>query len=147
MYAAEIAAFEGTSYEALVAFATLVELAHTITGAPWWPHGPIEIRKAKAGAGSSSARQRTGGAPVVRLADPQMTSATLVHELAHVLAGITDGHGPVFRRAHIDLAGAAFGAHAAEWLLDAYRGMGLEPGVRRWPVPPAARRAGGPIAL
>jgi hypothetical protein len=147
VYAAEIAAFEGTSYEAITPFDELLVLGRLVTGAGWWPRGLIEIVPARADAGSSSARQRGSGPPVVRLAAPQMTPATVLHELAHVLAGLDDGHGPVFRRAHVDLVGFAFGDEAATWLLDAYHRMGLEPGVRRWPAPPIRREAGGPLAL
>ena len=50
VYAAEIAAFEGTSYEALAPFDELVVLARTITTASWWPHGDI--------AGGPGARRR-----------------------------------------------------------------------------------------
>jgi hypothetical protein len=81
------------------------------------------------------------------LAAPQMTPATVLHELAHVLAGIDDGHGPVFRRAHVDLVGFAFGDVEANWLLDAYAAMGLAPGGRSWSQPPLTRAAGGPLAL
>ena len=84
---------------------------------------------------------------MVRLAAPQMTAATLVHELAHVLAGVEAGHGPTFRRAHVDLVGYCFGDAEAEWLLDAYAAMGLAPGERTWPSPPVRRGAGGPLAL
>jgi hypothetical protein len=76
-----------------------------------------------------------------------MTPATVLHELAHVLAGIDDGHGEVFRRAHVDLVGYAFGEAPATWLVDAYRGMGLAPGARRWLAPPIRRDTGGPLAL
>lgn len=147
VYAAEIAAFEGTSYEAVTAFETLVALGTTISGADWWPHGPIEVRRARSDASSSSARQRSGTAPVVRLAAPQMTSATLVHEFAHALAGVHAGHGPSFRRAHVDLVGYVFGDTEAGWLLDAYAAMDLAPGARSWPVPPVRHATGGPVAL
>ena len=60
-----------------------------------------------------------------------MTPATLVHELAHALAGVAAGHGPAFRRAHVDLVGYVFGDTEAGWLLDAYAQMGLEPGSAR----------------
>lgn len=147
VYAAEIAAFEGTSYESIKPFDELLDLGTLITAAPWWPHGPIEIVPARSDAGSSSARQRGSGPPVVRLAAPQMTEATVVHEFAHVLAGLSDGHGTVFRRAHVDLIGFAFGDEPATWLVDAYRSMGLAPGDRRWSPPPIRRSAGGPLAL
>lgn len=147
VYAAEIAAFEGTSYESIVPLDELFALGRLVTAAPWWPHGPTDIVPARADAGSSSARQRGSGPVVVRLAAPQMTRATLLHELAHVLAGVGDGHGEVFRRAHVDLVGYVFGDEPATWLVDAYRAMGLEPGRRRWPAPPIRRSAGGPLAL
>jgi hypothetical protein len=147
VYAAEISAFEGTSYESISEFESLVSLAATVTSAPWWPHGPIEVRRARSDASSSSARQRGADAPVIRLATPQLTPATLVHELAHVLAGVGAGHGPAFRRAHVDLAGSAFGATEAGWLLDAYAQMGLAPGHRTWPTPPFRHGAGDPVAL
>ena len=37
VYAAEIAAFEGTSYEVLTSIGPLIDLAATITAADWWP--------------------------------------------------------------------------------------------------------------
>lgn len=84
---------------------------------------------------------------MVRLAAPQMTPATVLHELAHVLAGLDDGHGGVFRRAHVDLVGYAFGEEPATWLIDAYRAMALDPGARCWLAPPIRRETGGPLAL
>jgi hypothetical protein len=146
VYAAEIAAFEGTSYESLVTFDELAALAVSISSAAWWPHGQVSVVPARRDARTSSTRQRGEAAPVVRLAAPQMTPATLIHELAHVLAGLAAGHGEVFRRAHVDLAGVAFGATEASWLLDAYDAVGLPAGARAWPDPTPHRR-GGPIAL
>lgn len=147
VYAAEIAAFEGTSHESVAPFTDLLDLAALIVEASWWPHGEIDVVPARVDAGSSSTRQRTGTAPVVRLAAPQMTPATVVHEFAHVLAGVTHGHDEVFRRAHVDLVGYAFGDEPAGWLLDGYAAMGLEPGSRAWAAPPVRREAGGQIAL
>lgn len=147
VYAAEIAAFEGTSLESLSPFADLVELATLISSAAWWPHGHITVVPARSDARSSSARQRSPGAPVVRLAAPQMTPATVAHEFAHVLAGLTHGHDEVFRRAHVDLVGFTFGDEAATWLLDSYAAMGLGPGRRAWSTPPLRHAAGGPVAL
>lgn len=147
VYAAEIAAFEGTSYETVTPFHELLDLARVVVEATWWPRGEIEVVPARADAGSSSTRQRAGGPPVIRLAAPQLTPATLVHEFAHVLAGVGTGHGGGFRRAHVDLVGYVFGDEEANWLLDAYRAIGLEPGERAWPTPPLRRAAGGPVAL
>lgn len=135
LYAAEIAAFDGTSYETVVAFESLVELARTVTSARWWPFGEVDVVRARTDAVSSSTRQRGRGPAVVRLAASQMTAATLVHELAHVLAGVEAGHGGAFCRAHLDLVGAAFGAEPAAWLSDAYDAMGLVVGGRTWPEP------------
>lgn len=147
VYAAEIAAFEGTSYESVVPFAELLALAELVTAATWWPCGATTVVQARRDASSSSTRQRGSAVPVVRLAAPQMTPATLLHELAHVLAGLGAGHGERFRRAHVDLVGYAFGEHEAGWLLDAYAAVGLEPGERSWPAPPVRGGAGGPIVL
>jgi hypothetical protein len=73
-----------------------------------------------------------------------MTVATLIHELAHVLAGGWAGHGPLFRRAQLDLAACWIGVREAEWLADAYAGFGLGIGERTWSEPP---QRGGAIAL
>ena len=147
VYAAEIAAFEGTSYESITPFAQLVGLGRLVSSAAWWPHGEIDVVRARSNAGSSSTRQRGSGAPVVRLAAPQMTPATVIHEFAHVLAGVTSGHGELFRRAHIDLVGYAFGVTPAKWLLGAYAAVGLDPGRRNWPPPPLRWATGEAIAL
>ena len=147
VYAAEIAAFEGTSYETITEFDELVDLAGLITSASWWPRGAVPVVRARADAGSSSASQRGVDRPTVRLAAPQMTPATLVHELAHVLAGVGSGHGPTFRRAHVDLTGYAFGETEAVWLLDAYAAMQLAPGPRAWAQPPVRDGCAGPMAL
>jgi hypothetical protein len=124
-----------------------VALASTITSAAWWPRAAVAVVPARADAGSSSTRQRGSERPVVRLATPQMTPATLVHELAHVLAGVALGHGPEFRRAHVDLVGFAFGEAEAQWLLDAYAAMGVTPGKRAWPAPGVRAGTGAPRAL
>lgn len=147
VYAAEITAFEGTSYESVAPFEELLGLGRLVTSAAWWPHGAIRIVPARSDAASSSTRRRGSEPLVVRLAAPQMTPATVLHELAHVLAGLDAGHGELFRRAHVDLVGYALGDEPATWLVEAYLGMGLRPGLRRWPSPPVRRGAGGPIAL
>ncbi|MAT04933.1 MAG: hypothetical protein CL424_07815 [Acidimicrobiaceae bacterium] len=147
VYAAEIAAFEGTSYETIVDFDELLDLGRVVESAAWWPHGEVSVVRARRDASSSSTRRRGAAAPVVRLAGPQMTPATVLHEFAHVLAGVDAGHDGRFRRAHVDLVGYVFGDDEAGWLLDAYAAVGLVPGSRDWPAPPVRGGAGGPIAL
>ncbi|HUF97188.1 MAG TPA: hypothetical protein VMM60_03590 [Ilumatobacter sp.] len=137
VYAAEVAAFEGTTFEEITPLDELVQLASQLCAAGWWPHGHIAVVGARSDASSSSTRQHGGGPPVVRLAAPQMTPATLVHELAHVLAGVSAGHGPLFRQAYVDLASAAFGAEPSSWLAAQFDSFGLGRAQRRWEVPPA----------
>ena len=147
VYAAEIAAFEGTSYEVVTSIEPLIELAATITAADWWPRGPIPVVRARVrrivvvdpATGPRSARRAAR-----RSSDDP---ATLVHELAHVLAGVGLGHRCVFRRAHVDLVGCAFGEAEAVWLGDAYRSMDLTFGARAWSAPPARSDTGPSCAV
>ena len=146
VYAAEVAAFEGTELEAVVPFGVLVELAGRVVAQEWWPRGDVFVRRARSDARDSTTRQASRVA--IHLAAPQMTPATLIHELAHVLAGVESGHDELFRVAHVDLATSVLGADCAGWLTVAYRDAGLAVGVRQWPQPVLAVRsiAVGPAA-
>jgi hypothetical protein len=147
VYAAELAAYEGTELESVVGFDELAALADRVMSEAWWPGGRVPVRRARSDARSSATRHASRA--VIHLAAPQMTPATLVHELAHVLAGVGAGHGALFRRAHVDLATFAFRSDRGRWLAEAYAGAGLSLGTRRWPQPPlvTARVALGPIPL
>lgn len=148
LYAAELAAFDGTSYESLVPLPELVQLAARVCAADWWQVGQVEIVAARADAASSSTRQRGDTLPVVRLAAGQATPATLLHELAHVLAGLAAGHGPRYRRAYLDIVGFCWGEMAAGWLRAEFEAARLAVGERTWPAPPVALGPSpGPIAL
>lgn len=136
VYAAELAAFDGTSFEVIRPLSDLVELAAAVTSSAWWPHGPTPVVAARADAASSSARRRGAGPAVVRLAAGQMTSITLLHELAHVLAGVEAGHGPRFRRAYLDVVAYALGPVPAGWLQEQFDlGRLAVAGRRGWPAP------------
>ena len=149
VYAAEEAAFGGTTLDSVTRFEHLERLALQVMSLPWWPGPVVPVVTARVDARSSCARSTADGVEI-RLAPPQQTPVTLTHELAHVLAGLTVGHGPTFRRAHIDIVTSVLGAEAGRWLLDAYRSCGLS-------IPPAERptepepllepRVVGPIAL
>jgi hypothetical protein len=103
------------------------------------------VRRARSDARSSTTRHTSR--TTIHLAGPQMTPATLIHELAHVLAGVDAGHGELFRRAHVDVANFAFGSDRGSWLDAAYGGAGLTLGTRRWPQPVAVDAVAGSLAL
>jgi hypothetical protein len=133
VYAAELVAYEGTELEAVVGFDELVALADRVMTQAWWPNGRVPVRRARSDARSSATRHTSHA--VIHLAAPQMTPATLIHELAHVLSGVGAGHGELFRRAHVDMASFAFGAERGGWLAEAYAAAGLSLGRRHWPLP------------
>jgi hypothetical protein len=145
VYAAELAAFEGTELEAVVAFDDLVAIADRVMSDAWWSRGRVVIRRSRSDARSSTTRHTSRTA--IHLAIPQMTPATLIHELGHVLAGVDAGHGELFRRAHVDVASFAFGADRGSWLAVAYESAGLTLGTRRWPQPVPVDAAAGSLAL
>lgn len=148
VYAAELAAFDGTAYEAIVPLDDLVALAARVTTAAWWPRGPVEVVAARTDAASSSTRQRGHGRPVVRIAAGQSTPATVLHELAHALAGLDAGHGPRYRRAYLDVVGFCWGEMSADWLRTEFAAARLAVGERDWLTPPVAPGpTPGPIAL
>ena len=133
VYAAERAAFDGTTIEEVIPFAEVVAAADRLTSSSTWSMGRIEVVAARADASTSTTVWQPHDSPTVRITRPQQTLGTLVHEMAHVLAGRDAGHGPQFRRAHLDITSALLGDDAAGWLDEAYRAHGLDIGERRWP--------------
>jgi hypothetical protein len=157
VYAAELAAFDGTDLERVLPMGAALDAARALIGTQWWPGGPVEVRTARSDARSSSARERTDSV-VVSIAAPQATLATVAHELAHVLAGPGHGHDAVFRRALLDVVAAITnlgssaprgsdlarrGAIHRDQMAGALRAGGLEIGKRTWSAPDV----GGPIPL
>jgi hypothetical protein len=141
VYAAELMAFDGTELESVEPFAVVQAFAEQLLAGPWWSAGPVRVTTARRDARASTTRAGGSGQDAeIRLAGPQCTRSTVVHELAHVLAGPAEGHGPMFRRAHVDVATVALGAERGGWLAEAYAAAGLELGARAWPEP----SAGGP---
>jgi hypothetical protein len=137
VYAAEEAAFGGTDLEDRRPLAELQARAATLVDGDWWARAggrPVDVVAARLDARSSSARGRGGGA-VVRLAEAQLDTATVAHELAHVLAGIDQGHDERFRAAHVDVVAVLAGSRAAAALAASYRTFGLTVGPRPWPPP------------
>jgi hypothetical protein len=69
------------------------------------------------------------------LAAGQHDVGSLVHELAHALAGVDRGHDERFRAALIDVAGLVVGPAAAASMAAALRQLGLSVAARPWPPP------------
>ncbi len=156
VYAAEAVAFDGTDLESTLPLERLQDLVAELTATAWWSGPPVAVTAARRDAASSSARDRqvaAGGPASVRIAAGQCTIATVVHELAHCLAGVDAGHGPVFRAAMLDVVTVATnldptdrrGALHVAQLRQAFDEARLAVGERRWPAPPSS--VGGPIVL
>ncbi len=146
LYAAELAAFDGTDLEQVQPFATIQAVLQQVVDGDWWPAGGVEVRRARSDAGASSTRctsSEVGTQATISLSAPQMTIATAAHELAHVLAGPHRGHGAVYRRAYLDTVRVMtnldptdrrMGLHV-EQLSSALVAAGLDVGERSWPAP------------
>jgi hypothetical protein len=157
VYSAELAAFDGTDLETVVEFEALRRRVSSVTAGEWWPGPPVDVRRARVDAHSSSARCGESATEqdtvVIRLAAGQVTLATAAHELAHALAGPTRGHGAEFRRAYLDVVAVITNTvpsdrrrtlHVGQ-LAAAFDSFGLPIGDRWWRPPPLA--ASGAIAL
>lgn len=135
--AVEEAAFGGTHADQVVDREVLHELIADVVNGPWWQQcGPaVMVTTPRRSTRSSTARSRGADPIEIRLAEEQLTRATVAHELAHALAGVADGHGGLFRAAHIDVCALLCGAEAAAALAEAYPAFGLVVAARPWPAP------------
>jgi hypothetical protein len=157
LYAAELAAFDGTDLEIELGYDAVVRRILTVTAGEWWAGPSIEVRRARADARASSTRctvdAADGVTAIIRLAHEQTTVATAAHELAHALAGVAAGHGPVFRRAYIDVVAVITNLDSTDrrrdvhtdQLAEAFAARNLKVGNRQWAAPPV--EGVGPIAL
>ena len=154
VYAAELAAFDGTDLESPVSFERLERAIHSLTAGVWWPGPPVVVTRARSGAASSAASTGPRSATVeIRLADGQLTVATAAHELAHTLAGVGHGHDGSFRRACLDVVAVLTnldpldrrGELHVDQLARAFAASNLSVGERMWPAPEG--RITGAIAL
>ncbi len=156
VYAAELAAFDGTDLEAVRAFEFIAGVLRLVVDGPWWPGGVVSVERSRADASASVTRctvDSDGERAAIRLSQPQMTVATAAHELAHALAGSGRGHDAVYRRAYLDLirvitnldtTDRRHDIHVSQ-LAEAFAAAGLKVGEREWPAPPDA--IGSAIAL
>lgn len=152
VYAAELAAFDGTDLEVVVGVERLAAVADRLTAGEWWPGPMVVVRSARSDARSSTTRCAATGA-TIRVAESQATVATAAHELAHALAGAGAGHDGRFRAAYLDVIAVLTnldpterrGAIHVDQLRTAFAAGGLDVADRGWPAPPPA--IAGPIAL
>lgn len=156
LYAAEVAAFDGTDLEELRPFEDIEGALRSIVGGSWWPGGRVSVERARVDAASSATRCSVDGQGVkatIRLSALQMTVATAAHELAHALAGASCGHDDVYRRAYLDVVRVITNLDSTDrrrdvhvtQLADAFAAARLHVGERRWPAPPDS--TGGAFAL
>lgn len=147
VYAAELAAFDGTDLEETVPFEAVQALISRVVDGDWWPGGQVEVRRARVDAGSSTTRCAVDGGDrrsTISLSGPQMTVATAAHELGHALAGSQRGHDAVYRRAYLDVVRVITnldttdrrGDLHVDQLAAAFAASGLAVGGRSWPAPP-----------
>ena len=134
VYAAELSAVGGTTLEQQLSLDELRDAAAAIITSAWWPTRAITIGSARKDARSSRAHDR-GDRDEIRVAAGQHDMATLIHELAHALAGTAAGHGPMFRAAHLDLMSLLAPPVVVDWLRRAYAAHGLAVGEREWELP------------
>lgn len=152
LYAAELAAFDGTDLEVVVDVDRLAALADQLMAGEWWPGPVVAVRPARSDARSSTTRCAAAGA-TIRLAAGQATIATTAHELAHALAGVGAGHDGRFRAAYLDVIAVITnldptdrrGQLHVEQLRRSFAAHGLDVSPRGWREPPSA--ISGPIEL
>jgi hypothetical protein len=136
VYAAEEAAFGGTDFDEELDGRGLQRVLATITSGDWWQAcgaPEVHLRRARAGANTSSAHSPAAGCVVIRLA--RTSASTVSHELAHALAGVGCGHSALFRAAHVDVVTVLAGTTAADRLAQAYVDHDVPIGGRRWERP------------
>ncbi len=147
VYAAELAAFDGTDLEDVVDFEQLCASMTAVMGGDWWTGPSVEVRAARSDASTSRCIKSGGGDRTeIRLARPQTTVATAAHELAHALAGAGAGHGPLFRAAYLDVVAVITNIDTTDrrhdlhvdQLATAFSSSGLAVARRRWPPPPSS---------
>lgn len=152
LYAAELAAFDGTDLESVVGLEAIEEAVHAVVAGEWWPGPTVALRAGRSGARSSSTRCGPDGDPaVISVSAGQATLATAAHELAHALAGASAGHDATFRAAYLDVVAVITNLDSVtrrgdvhvRQLSDEFAAAGLAIGPRRWPAPTCS----GPIVL
>lgn len=105
-------------------FVDVERFVESVTTSEWWstnfPTAPIKVFVEQR---SNSARFAVATKHAVAIPNSQTgrTTATVLHELAHVATHSVDGHGPIFRSAMLKLVRHYMGFNAFVDLETAYR--------------------------
>jgi hypothetical protein len=124
-YDAETSAFEDTAFERPVGLWALEQISGLIYKTSWWEKSSLRLTGATIveAAVTATSSKAVLSANEIRIAYGMDTVATLCHELAHFVC--TDGHGPRFRGAVVELIRMVGGDTDAERLESTYRRHGL----------------------
>jgi hypothetical protein len=134
--AVEDAAFGGTTFDQPAVRRVVEECIGGVLAGPWWrANGPAVVVVTPRRSARSSNARTCGDGVQIRLTDEQLTVGTVVHELAHALAGVDRGHDAVFRAAHVDVTALLGGPSMASALRTAYRDFQLDVADRQWSGP------------
>lgn len=125
VYEAEQHAFYGALSEERLSFNVVLAVAGRVLNTAWWQNHSgtpdVTVRRARADAASSSFRPMDA---TIRVADGQMTLATIAHELAHAFRPHT-GHTAEFRAAYIQLIRLICGDEPAGYLREEFAARNL----------------------
>lgn len=136
-YAAEDAAFGGTTLTTDLDHRSVVALVASVTHQRWWRQ--LEVPDPVVTTARADARRSSADGTTIRIAPGGRQALTVVHELAHHLtiglAHPDPGHGPWFRAAELELVGLVAGERSRGHLTDAFATHRLT--VASWDRPPA----------
>lgn len=131
VYAAEDAAAAEVGVRRFATFAALEAFVERVVCSDWWdqtfPTAPVDVvvsRRSRS-ATFSAAVLFPGEAAELVIMDGQWSLEVILHELAHVAAGGPAGHGPVFRRALVELWRREAGIVASTELTRQFTAAGL----------------------
>ena len=144
VYDAEDAAFLDTSYADPLGERGCRWLVDRLVATAWWSTSGLPVPAVRAARADStrSTTVVTGDHAELRIGPGMDQSHVLSHELAHLVATPAEGHGPLFRVAHVDVATVLLGSHGADRLAGRYSRARLGLAERRWPPPPDGGHGG-----
>ncbi len=121
VYDAESDAFLDTPLADLIREEEVVAGYRAVLASPVWQWSPVNIRSGRVDITRCGGYESRDGITTVA---SRVHRSVISHELSHAvvrrIGAFDPGHGPVFRRVHVYLAGAIFGEEYGDLLLRAY---------------------------